>query len=53
MDAMSGISWNRLWTARKDHDISPDELRSLLPVDFDAAIAQSDIKEISTIGFAV
>lgn len=44
---------HRLWTARKDHDISPDELRSLLPVDFDAAIAQSDIKEISTIGFAV
>ena len=44
---------HRLWTERKDHDISPDELRSLLPVDFDAAIAQSDIKEISTIGFAV
>jgi SpoVK/Ycf46/Vps4 family AAA+-type ATPase len=44
---------HRLWTARKDHDISPDDLRSLLPVDFDAAIAQSAIKEKSTIGFAV
>ncbi len=44
---------HRLWTARKDHDISPDELRSLLPVDFDAAIVQSAIKEMSTIGFAV
>ena len=44
---------HRLWTARKDHDISPDELRSLLPVDFDAAIAQSAIKEKSTIGFSV
>ena len=44
---------HRLWTARKDKYISPADLRSLLPTDFDAAIRESTVKEETPIGFAV